>query len=329
MRCDTAFARGSFECYRSALEIAMYAQPPAQAQATPESPYGTPQYFSSTEVIGAAWEHFKKHAGVLIGATVLMGILMAPFAYTPSILVMTRAVSPISVEFHLTTLVCTLITQVMSAYFSIGFARMGLAIVRHEEPSFGYLFAGKGFGRYLVLSLGLGAISLVAPVIRVVGAAAEVYELNYAAMGWSILSLVPLVLIWLAVSQAHYFMFDKNLGLGEAVRASFAVTKGKRVEIFLASLLGGLLFAAGALACGVGTLVTGPVFMMIFPVIYARLTGQDPNPGGGFGGGYAQPVYYPPQGPGGAPPPAGGYGAPPGGYGGAPPPGGYGQPPGY
>ncbi len=303
----------------------MYAQPPAQAQATPESPYGTPQYFSSTEVIGAAWEHFKKHAGVLIGATVLMGTLMAPFAYAPTILVMSKVMSPVSVEFHLATLVCTLITQVMSAYFGIGFARLGLAIVRQQEPSFGYLFAGKGAGGFIVLSLGLGLISLVASLIRVVGAAVEMYELNYVAMGWTVLTLVPLVLLWLAISQASYFMFDKGMGLGESLRASIAVTRGKRVEIFLASLLGGLLFMAGGLACGVGMLVTGPVFMMIFPVIYARLTGQDPNPGGGFGGGYAQPVYYPPPGQGGgyggAPPPAGGYGAPP--------PGGYGPPPGY
>lgn len=301
----------------------MYAQPPDQTQATPEALYGTPQYFSSTEVIGAAWEHFKKHAGLLIGATLAMFFLMAPSAYLPTILMMSHVLSPISVEFHLTALVCALITQVIGAYFSIGFARLGLAIVRHEEPSFGYLFAGKGFGRYLVLSLGLGSISLVAPVIRVVGAAVEVYDMNYVAMGWTALTLVPIVLIWLAISQAPYFMFDKDLSLGDAVRASIAVTRGKRVEIFLASLLGGLLMVAGGLACGVGMLVTAPLFMMIFPVIYARLTGQDPNPGGGFGGGYAQPAYYPPQGQGfgGAPPPAGGYGAPP--------PGGYGQPPGY
>jgi hypothetical protein len=296
---------------------------------TPESPYGTPQYFGATEVIGAAWEHFKKHAGLLIGANFVMGLFIAPLAYAPSILVLSRAVAPNSVEQHLATLVCTFLTQIVSAYFSVGIARLGLAIVRQQEPSFGYLFAGKGFGRVLVITLLLGITGFIGQGINLVGALAEEPAFVFVSMGWSVLSVVPLVLVWLALSQTTYFIFDKDLGIGQAIRASIEVTRGKRLEIFLASLLGGLLLMAGVFACGIGVLVTAPLFMMIFPVIYARLTGQDPNPGGSYGGGYAQPHYYPPGqgGFGGAPPPAGGYGAPPpGGPGG---PGGYGGPPGY
>jgi hypothetical protein len=278
---------------------------------------GRPQNFSSTEVIGAAWELFKRHAGLLIGAMIVLGILQAPFAYAPTALIMSQEfLSPSSVEFHVTTLVCSLINQVLRAYLAVGFARMALAIVRGQEPSFGYQFAGKGAGRNIVLSLGMGLFTTVATVLRIVAAGTGISELTFMASGWTVVMLVPLVLVWLAVSQAPYFIVDKDMGLGDAIQASIDATRGKRGEIFLTALLGGLLFVAGAFACGIGVLVTCPIYLMIFPIVYARLTGQDPSYGGygGFAGGFGAS---------GGPPPAGGFGGPPGGYGG----GGYGPPP--
>lgn len=301
----------------------MYAQPPAQAQATPESPYGTPQPFTAPEAIGAAWEHFKKQAGLLIGAAVLFIVPCVVLAYVPTTLMMAQVVTPNSVEFHGATLAISIIIQILGAYFGVGFARLGLAIVRGEPASFGYLFAGKGFGRFLVLSLILAIPGWLGSGLNIVGAAIDEPVMHIVSLGWSVLWLVPAIFIWLPISQSAYFMFDKDLSIGKAIRASIEVTRGRRLDIFLASLLAGLIGCAGMFACCIGALGTIPLAMMVFPVIYARLTGQDPNPGGGYGGGYAQPVYYPPQGQGfgGAPPPAGGYGSPP--------PGGYGQPPGY
>jgi uncharacterized membrane protein len=312
-------------------------QPPpdgafASPQAGPLS--GTPQNFSSTEVIGAAWELFKRHAGLLIGAMMVMGLIQAPITYAPTVLFMAKVLSPLSVEFHVTTLVCSLVNQVVSAYLGVGFARMAIAIVRGQEPSFGYLFAGKGAGRNIVLSLGMGLFTTVATLIRIVAAGTGISEITVVASGWTVVMLVPLVLVWLAVSQAPYFIVDKDMGLGDAVRASIDATRGKRGELFLTALLGGLLFVAGALACGIGVLVTCPIYLMIFPIVYTRLTGQDPSYGGygGFAGGFGAP---------GGPPPAGGFGGPPGGYGGGgygppsqgggygPPGGGYGGPQGY
>ena len=292
-----------------------------------------PQNFAATEVIGAAWELFKRHAGLLIGATLVLGILQAPLTYAPTALFMAKVLSPASLEFHVTTLVCSLANQVLRAYLGAGFARMALAIVRGQEPSFGYLFAGKGAGRNIVLSLGMGLITTIAALIRIVAAGTGVTELTVVATGWTLVMVVPLILVWLAVSQASYFIVDKDMGLGEAIRASIDVTRGKRGEIFLTALLGGLLFVAGAFACGIGMIVTGPVYLMVFPIVYARLTGQDPSYGGyggfsdGFGG-YGAPPAGGFGGGGYGAPPAGGFGGPPGGGFGGPPRGdGYGGPP--
>lgn len=299
--------------------------PGGSFDAVPTAGQGAPQPFNASEVVGAAWERFKEHSGFLIGAVVVMGLVRAPFTYAPTALALAKVISMTSVEFHALTLLCSLIVQVVGAFLGIGFARIGLAIVRREAPRFGDLFAGKGAGRNIVLTLGLGSLMTASTLIRVVGALTGVPELMSIATVWTVLTLVPFVLVWLAVSQATYFIADKDMGLGEAIRASLAATRGKRAEIFLASLLGGLLFFAGAMACGFGLLVTGPVFMMIYPVIYARLTGQDPayagygGGPGGYSGGFSGapgagwgPQSASPYGGGYGPPPAGGYGAPPG-----------------
>jgi hypothetical protein len=192
-----------------------------------------------------------------------------------------------------------------------------------SSARFGDLFVGKGAGRNIGLGLGLGSSTTVPSLVLIVAMLSGDRDLFSIAERidkvLGVLALVPNVLLWLAVSQATYFIADKDMSLGDAVRASLAATRGKRTKIFLASLLGGLLFVAGAMACGVGLFVTGPVFLMIYPVIYARLTGQDPAyaGSGGPGGGDAAPGagwggLSPPLGGENGPPPAGGYGAPPG-----------------
>ncbi len=305
--------------------------PPGGGFTPPAAGAGPAQPFGSTEVIGVAFEHVKRHAGVLIGATLLMGLIRAPITYTPAALILGRVLSPVDTELQLVTLVCSVLAQVVGAYFGAGFARIGLAIVRQQEPSLGLLFTAKGAGRNIVLGLLLGLFGSIGTVIRLVAVAAGVAELTYLANAWMLIALVPFILVWLAISQTTYFIVDKDLSLGDAVRASVEATRGKRGEIFVATLLGGLLLVAGAFACGLGLLVSVPVFMMIFPVIYARLTGQDPaatfgNPGGGYGAGPGWGYGGPPGGGYGGPP-GGGYGGPPGGGYGGPPGGGYGGPP--
>ena len=125
-----------------------------------------------------------------------------------------------------------------------------------------------------------------------------------------------LVFSALAYGQAPSLIVDKRLGFFEALRQSASITRGHRANIFVAGLLGMLVFIAGGFACGIGMVVSGPLFYVILAVLYVRLTGQDPNgmstTYGQNNGAYATypsgPGYQAPVG--GAAPPAGGYGSP-------------------
>jgi hypothetical protein len=272
--------------------------------------HGAPQFFSASTVVASALAHFKENAALLMSAALVWFVPMAIFGYLPVTLVSTGALQPESVGYYGVSFGIVVANHVVSAYFSIGFARMGLAIVRGEHPSFGHLFAGRGFGRFLGLSLALAAPGWLGPALEIVGAAAQAPGLHEVATWWGLIWLLPAALLWLPLSQAMYFIFDRGMGPAQAVRASIATTRGKRLGIFLASFLAGLIGVSGVLGCCVGLVATVPLAMMVFPVMYARLTGQDPNADG--------PAYHPKVAPStaylgfdGPPPPAGGFGAPP------------------
>ncbi len=286
----------------------------AEATAPDQTPpgYRTPQVFSATDVVVAAWGHFKEHAAGLMAAALMWAAAAAMVQCVPLTL---TAVAPESVAFYGVGFGVRVASDIVSGYFGIGFARLGFAIVRGEHPPFGYLLAGKGFGRFVGLGVALAAPGWLAQGLDIVGAAIGAPVLHAVATWWSVLWLLPAALIWLPLSQSMYFIFDKNMSAGQAVRASIATTRGRRGSIFLASVVAGLIGVSGALGCCVGLVATVPLAMMIFPVIYARLTGQDPNADRGS----QRAPYHPPTGATdpqsdflGPPPPAGGFGQPPG-----------------
>lgn len=305
-----------------------YPYPPQQAQAQmPPQPgpgpgFGTgqgPQYWSPSELIGAGWNRMKNHIGVFIVVSIIFSILALPLPYTPIILMMTHVVDQNSLEFHGLNFGQSVVFLVMSSYFLSGFLRMCIATAKGESPTLGMFFSGRGFLGVLGFQTMLTLPGLVGHVINMVAAAAEVPALFIVSSLWSLLILLPLVFAWIIWGQAPYISVDKGLGPIAAMRMSAEITRGQRANVFVAGLLAGLVMMAGGMACGVGLLVTGPLFYVIMSLLYVRLSGQDPagmpmNGGASYGG--APYASYPSH-PGAAAPP--GYGPPP-------PPGGYGSP---
>jgi uncharacterized membrane protein len=300
----------------------------------PQMPYGPPQpphiarpaTFDAMQAVSQGWDAFKAHAGSFILALFIMGLFVAPTGYAPTILILTHAVEPNSVEQFGATLACTLLTQVVSSFFAPGLARMGIAAVRgHTAVSLGDLFKPRGMGRLLGFNLLMGVPTFVVTLLQIVLAAVDMQGVAAALGMLNLLALVPLLFAWLAWGQTTYIVADQDLGLIDAIKASARITSGHRVNVFVAYLLAGLVLFAGVLACGVGAIVSAPVMMLILAATYVRLhdlsqgnaqpgpqfspmpahlaqqpaAGYGQPPAGGFGGGYGP-----------------GYGPPPGGYGG-------------
>jgi uncharacterized membrane protein len=296
-----------------------YGQPAGYGPPTPpQQPPEAPRYLNPTDVLSAAWGLFKEHAGLLIAMMLVVGLIGAPSSYLPTILMLTRVVAPASVEFFGITLGATLVNLLLFAFLASGMYRITLGLVRRQPLGFGALFAGRAMFKLAALKLLFSIPSLAMFSLQVLGAATETPLLITLAPLLMIL-ILPLVFFWCVYSQASFLVVDKGLGVVAALRESAAITKGNRGNVFVTVLLGALVCVAGAFACGVGMLVTCPIYLMMLPIMYARLTGTDPSQTAmGYGQppyGLGQPQGYPPAGSYGAPP-AGGFGVGP--FGGAP-----------
>lgn len=86
-----------------------------------------------------------------------------------------------------------------------------------------------------------------------------------------ILLIAPGVIAALALMFSSYLVMDKNLGPIEAMKESARITKGHRMQLFLFALTLGLLNIAGALALGIGLLVTVPVSIFAVAHVYRFL----------------------------------------------------------
>jgi uncharacterized membrane protein len=151
----------------------------------------------------------------------------------------------------------SIVGLVVGSYIAGGIASFALKVVRGQPVSFGDVFSGgQYFGRIFVISLcggilvGLGCACLVVPGI-------------FLATG---------------LSQASYLAVDQGLSGIDALKKSWEMTNGHKMNIFLFFLLGFLVVIAGYIACILGALlVSAPVLVIGGAYIYLRIKGETPR----------------------------------------------------
>jgi uncharacterized membrane protein len=274
-----------------------------------------PLSFDATRVIGQAWEAFKANAGTMVVATFIMGLLMAPWAYAPAILVLSRVIPPNSTEQHLATLACTLITTVVSGFLMPGMHRLSMATFRGQPTSVGELFKPRGMMGILGYSLLMGLPGILVQILQTVLGALDLHDAAQFAGILHLLIWIPLLFAWLVWGQAPYLIADQNIGLVDAMKTSARITRDQRGNVFLAYLLAGLVMGVGVIACGVGALATVPIGLIAMAGTYVTLNAiakGEPLSPPVSGPGYPAlaPSYAPPSDNGQhVPPPAGGFGS--------------------
>lgn len=132
-----------------------------------------------------------------------------------------------------------------------------LKLIRDQDPSLSDLWVGF---RYII------------PLVTT-----SIATLLVVACGTALL-VIPGILLALGLLFVLHVVVDKNLGLVEAMKASWRITAGNRVELLLLSLLCTLVLFLGSLVLGVGVLVAMPVAFGAITVSYHRLA----EPGHGY-----------------------------------------------
>lgn len=204
-----------------------------------------------------AWARFKDVWAPLVGASLLVLILSVVTSLAP------KVVLEPTPSFALTrpaSLPWIAAQWSLGAFFNVGLIRMMLVTARGGTPTFRTILSG--WDRFLPML----ATNLLGAIAMSVGL---------------VLLIVPGIIVGYGIAFATYFVVDANLGPIEALRESWQATRGQKFELFILSLLSGLVCLAGLAACGVGLVASYPVCTLAFAVAFTRATGRMPVAGPG------------------------------------------------
>lgn len=207
--------------------------------------------FDIGDVLSRAWEGFKAHVGVLIPALLIAGVVIvvvvAPLAVATDFAVEAGDGGTIAIFILIRIVVETLI----NALVQMGFITINLKIARGQNPEIGDLFAN--FGRLPTAFL----LNLLLFMLIMTG---------------FVLLIIPGIILALMTCLAMWFVVDRNMGVFAAIQASIDATKGSLLNLFLFGIVAVLLVIAGAIPCGLGLLIVGPMIGIATAYIYESLT---------------------------------------------------------
>ncbi len=218
-----------------------------------------------------SWEVFKSRAGLMIGATVLVYLALIAINFIPY------------ASFVLSLIFTGPLTGGLWLFY--------LKCIRDQPANVGDAFSGFGprFWQLLLTYLipGLIAVAVMAGLVAMV-LPAVFFGARRGGSGFNWMLLLPVVfLVFVALVIMIYlnvcWMFalplagEKGLKFWPALELSRRVVNKHWWMTFLLVFVAGILAGAGALACLVGVLVTGPVAFGALASHYQRVFG-DLNP---------------------------------------------------
>ena len=220
---------------------------PSEFNPAPSNPGGLPPRGPeiSFDAISQAWKVLQPNLGTWIGAFLIYILIMGVFsglqnALTPKAANGTPQIGPIY-------FVISLISFVVGQFFLGGLMRLALTTVRTGRADLGQMFsAGDVFPNLLVAAI----LTTIAVVLGI------------------FLCIVPGLLLSGLFMFVTPLIVDKKQGALEAIGSSFEALKPQMWMALLFVIVVGLVGGAGALACGVGILVTAPLALLSVAVTY-------------------------------------------------------------
>ncbi|MBN1334883.1 MAG: hypothetical protein JXB39_02875 [Deltaproteobacteria bacterium] len=200
--------------------------------------------------LARSWELFKEHAGILLGATLTIGVasgVLSGITQIVQALLQPSGEDAARALPGLVGLLLALLSWVVQTFLTLGYVRLLLHGVRGEPAAFGDLFTAAP-----VLVPGLVAGLLV----------------GLATLAGTCLLVVPGVVVALGTLWVNWVLVDQGLGPIEAVRESWRLANGEKGHLFLWVLVACVVAIVGLLACGVGLLVALPVLGLGTTILY-------------------------------------------------------------
>ncbi|MEN4447611.1 hypothetical protein [Mycobacterium sp. SM3041] len=261
--------------------------PPSQGGFAPPPPGGYPpagyQYgapggaapFSVGDALSWAWNKFTKNPAPLIVSTLVYGLIVGVIVAIVEFSVLGLADTSVSsyssddtgfsYSYNVTSLGPASIAVLVLGYLvllvvaaAISSAQyVGLLGIADGQPTtIGSFFKPRYIGPMILLTLIVGVL---------------------VAIGY-VLCVIPGLIVALFAIFAHAVLVDRGLSPIDSLKASIEIVKANVGQVILVWLVAGLIGIAGALACGVGVLVSAPLASLMLVYTYRRLSGGQVAP---------------------------------------------------
>lgn len=159
------------------------------------------------------------------------------------------------VKWALFVLVGSMLTMTMVLIPTVvrGFIKCTLEFLRTgKEPDFGELWNFEGYVPMLLLIIVAGTI-----------------------IGFGSILIIPGILFGVWWMYGVFYLVDKNMDFWPALGASKeAVGQAGFFSHFLLMIIISILNSIGGMACGLGTLITAPMGMIMMAMVYLDMTGE-------------------------------------------------------
>ena len=210
-----------------------------------------------SSVMNRAWALFQERPGIYVGAVgVQLGVGVAFGLIGAALAAGITQAGGDPVVAQLASQATSLVSNLISAFIGVGMLRFFLGSVRGEQPLLGMLFSGMPwFGNIFLGNVMMGLIGLV----------------SLCALGIPLFIVIPGLALW------QYLVVDQGQGAMDALKGSWALTMGSKVDIAVLLLVVGLINSVGLLACGVGLLVSLPVTALATALVFENMRIHGPK----------------------------------------------------
>jgi len=215
-----------------------------------------------------SWEMFQKNSGTCIVAALIVGGIMIGGGVLGG----------------LGDLAIPLVSQIVPLFYTapllVGAILFFVRMLRNQQPQVGEVF--RGFSqRYLPL-LGYGVTEAVLTYIFLIPAFVMGVGMVFVGgknsdfnpdmlpmfMGAILVFMLGAIYISTTLCFASQLILDKRYGVVDGIRLSFKMVHRRWWMTLAYMIVSGLALMAGALLCGVGLLVSGPIYLSMRAALY-------------------------------------------------------------
>lgn len=209
--------------------------------------------FSIENSLSEGWECTKREFWPMLGVLAVAGIL--PTSLGLIFFLCSFLVPHSSSGYVIWTIVAAAISGIVNIFVDMGLLNVQLKVVHGERARVADLFSRRG----VVINYFLGSVLF-----------------NILKFGGLLCFIVPGVIVTVALPFYSFFIVDKGLGPVQALKASWVLTRGARLDYALAVILFHVMRSIASMLFFIGVIPAHMVVLFSTAYIYRQLLSRTP-----------------------------------------------------